>query len=414
MSKQTINVGSAPNDGTGDPARTAFTKTNDNFTELYAGTNPNLAPANALGALAIDTSKRMNTKSVSVDSTFTFSGAPSAGTWFSLLVTNSDISLPHTLTIPSSYSVAQQIAVTSVVVPVNGKLLLQWYYTGSIYVLFGEQVGITNNGFSVNVGIGSGVANAPDFSVNVGYGAGSNQPSAGQEVSVGYAAGQNPGGYAGTFVGYQAGKAGGGTSAVAIGYSALATADTGGVGNVAIGVHAAETVTTSGGMISIGYHSLNGAGTTTNAVAIGDHAGAGVSSVLNCIFLGAYAGVSRAHTLWIEGQGTSIGSHIPLIYGQFDNDAATINGSLRCGTPAANTVAAAGAALEVVSTTLAFRPPRMTKAQADAISGKVAGDRVTITDATVAFGTIAFGAAITGSGANSVPAVYSGSAWLAG
>ncbi|WP_151777154.1 phage tail fiber protein [Acinetobacter brisouii] len=35
MTKQTINVGNAANDGTGDPARTAFTKANQNFKELY-------------------------------------------------------------------------------------------------------------------------------------------------------------------------------------------------------------------------------------------------------------------------------------------------------------------------------------------------------------------------------------------
>jgi hypothetical protein len=35
MTKQTINIGTAANDGTGDPLRTAFTKTNANFTELY-------------------------------------------------------------------------------------------------------------------------------------------------------------------------------------------------------------------------------------------------------------------------------------------------------------------------------------------------------------------------------------------
>ncbi len=35
MALQTVNIGSAPNDGTGDPARTAFTKVNDNFAELY-------------------------------------------------------------------------------------------------------------------------------------------------------------------------------------------------------------------------------------------------------------------------------------------------------------------------------------------------------------------------------------------
>lgn len=35
MAQQSINIGSAPNDGTGDVLRVAMTKTNDNFTELY-------------------------------------------------------------------------------------------------------------------------------------------------------------------------------------------------------------------------------------------------------------------------------------------------------------------------------------------------------------------------------------------
>lgn len=35
MTQQIINIGSLPNDGTGDPLRTAYTKTNENFTELY-------------------------------------------------------------------------------------------------------------------------------------------------------------------------------------------------------------------------------------------------------------------------------------------------------------------------------------------------------------------------------------------
>lgn len=35
MAKQNINIGTVANDGTGDPLRTAFDKTNQNFTELY-------------------------------------------------------------------------------------------------------------------------------------------------------------------------------------------------------------------------------------------------------------------------------------------------------------------------------------------------------------------------------------------
>ena len=36
MAQQTINIGTTANDGTGDAARIAFDKVNDNFTELFA------------------------------------------------------------------------------------------------------------------------------------------------------------------------------------------------------------------------------------------------------------------------------------------------------------------------------------------------------------------------------------------
>jgi len=36
MTQEIINVGAAPNDGEGDPLRTAFEKVNNNFTQLYS------------------------------------------------------------------------------------------------------------------------------------------------------------------------------------------------------------------------------------------------------------------------------------------------------------------------------------------------------------------------------------------
>ena len=42
MAKQTINIGTAANDSTGDPLRTSFNKVNSNFTEVY----------NSIGALS--------------------------------------------------------------------------------------------------------------------------------------------------------------------------------------------------------------------------------------------------------------------------------------------------------------------------------------------------------------------------
>lgn len=40
MAQQVINVGTLPNDGTGDPLRVAYQKTNSNFDELYASILP--------------------------------------------------------------------------------------------------------------------------------------------------------------------------------------------------------------------------------------------------------------------------------------------------------------------------------------------------------------------------------------
>jgi hypothetical protein len=48
MTQQIVNIGSAPNDGAGDPLRTAFNKCNVNFTELYA-----LAPASPSTSLPL-------------------------------------------------------------------------------------------------------------------------------------------------------------------------------------------------------------------------------------------------------------------------------------------------------------------------------------------------------------------------
>ena len=49
MALQIIDIGLAPNDGLGDPIRTAYTKCNDNFTELYARTQTEV-PTNQFGS----------------------------------------------------------------------------------------------------------------------------------------------------------------------------------------------------------------------------------------------------------------------------------------------------------------------------------------------------------------------------
>jgi len=50
MAQQIINVGAAPNDGAGDPIRTAFTKCNNNFGQLYSRVQVN-PPLTAVGQI---------------------------------------------------------------------------------------------------------------------------------------------------------------------------------------------------------------------------------------------------------------------------------------------------------------------------------------------------------------------------
>lgn len=96
--------------------------------------------ANAMAALAIDTTKAINTKSVNADSSFTFSAVPpNANTLFSLILTNSGAT-DRTITIPSSRSVVQQSVITSFVLPGNAVIEMIWRYDGTTYHLIGEPV----------------------------------------------------------------------------------------------------------------------------------------------------------------------------------------------------------------------------------------------------------------------------------
>jgi len=54
MAKQTINIGTTANDGTGDPLRTAFDKVNSNFTELYNDDAGDVNSVNAGTGISVD------------------------------------------------------------------------------------------------------------------------------------------------------------------------------------------------------------------------------------------------------------------------------------------------------------------------------------------------------------------------
>ena len=96
-----------------------------------------------MAALVIDTSELNNTKSVSADTTFTFSGAPSTGAVFGLQVTNSD-AVVHTMTIPSSKSDALGGAArTTFLLAPGSTTSIKWRYEGGAnYTMWGDPFSI--------------------------------------------------------------------------------------------------------------------------------------------------------------------------------------------------------------------------------------------------------------------------------
>ena len=112
MAQETINIGLEPNDGTGDLLRNAFNKANLNFTELYSGagvgddsvTYAKLATeftTSAALATNVDfATAQVFTKTLSADTTLTFSNAE-IGMVKDLVITGA-----HTLTLPAGSTVA--------------------------------------------------------------------------------------------------------------------------------------------------------------------------------------------------------------------------------------------------------------------------------------------------------------------
>lgn len=119
---------------------TAANMTVDGITTLTGAMS---MTATAMAANAIDVSKIDNTKSVNADTTFTFSSAPSAGYSFGMTLVNSG-AVSRVITIPSSYSIGRQSAITSFRLPPNGRLKLQWWSDGANHYLSGDP-GIQNN-----------------------------------------------------------------------------------------------------------------------------------------------------------------------------------------------------------------------------------------------------------------------------
>jgi hypothetical protein len=124
VTQQTINLGAAPNDGTGDPQRTAFDKCNTNFTELYGAVRTAANPTAEVGTTPVNGALSSAFMRADAAPAISLTMMP---TWTGLHTFNGGVALNtlHFSTVPTEY--ADDAAAATGGVPVGGV-----YKTGSV------------------------------------------------------------------------------------------------------------------------------------------------------------------------------------------------------------------------------------------------------------------------------------------
>jgi hypothetical protein len=247
MAQQTINLGTTANDGTGDPLRTAFIKTNANFTDLY----------NQIGALDLNavipsqvnqggsilTTNGTNLLWVSAPATNTLNN----GAYTVVLGSDGTLSLPDApgasaaviQPLNNGYGVNIVSGGNSWKFNTNSSLTFPdtsvqtTAYTGwpvlnatgssgptAIAIGYNASAGV----FGVSIGDGAGAGNQSgssisSSSINIGYNAG-NAGQLDHTIAIGSGAGNSSQGRIAIAIGYQAGSISQGNYAIAIGANA--------------------------------------------------------------------------------------------------------------------------------------------------------------------------------------------------
>jgi hypothetical protein len=85
------------------------------------------------------------TASNNANTTLTLTGSPSAGQWYSQWCVNTDTAA-HTWTIPSSYSIQRQTAITTFTLGASSRVLLSFYYDGTTTYVMGDPLPLRDIG----------------------------------------------------------------------------------------------------------------------------------------------------------------------------------------------------------------------------------------------------------------------------
>jgi hypothetical protein len=282
MAKQTINIGTSANDGTGDTLRAAFDICNDNFTELYDGTGGllhKIEGTNFTGSLLIG-----HSTTGTLDNATNNVGI-GIGALDALTTGDSNIAIGYN-TGTSLQSGNQNILIGATA----GDALT----SGGQNVAIGHNALGNEDGHGRNVAVGHSAlenlnAGTNANNVAIGYEAGQSVTTGAFNVIIGALAGDSlTTGPRNTAIGYQAlTTEDEGRKNTAIGYNALKVLNVDGDGdNVAIGHQAGLSVTTGKKNTIIGGDAGDALTTGSNNIIIGYEAAASAVDVSNEVTIG--------------------------------------------------------------------------------------------------------------------------------
>ena len=154
MAKQTINIGTNPNDSTGDPLRTSFSKINTNFTELY-GSLASLIP---IGTGFIDTvTVTAGGSGYTIAPLITFTGTGTGGAATAVMSTTGAIKSIAMTHVGSSYISAPTISFTATTGSGATAVAKLGYPINTISIISGQEgTGYTTAPIVVISGSGTG------------------------------------------------------------------------------------------------------------------------------------------------------------------------------------------------------------------------------------------------------------------
>lgn len=116
---------------------TSPTITTPTISGLVTRDGADILTPTAIGALAVDITKAESTKSISVDSTFTFTGTPVTGELFALTISNTDTAA-HLISLPSCVDMNTGLTVSTSAfrLPASSQRTVLFKYDGTVYRMY--------------------------------------------------------------------------------------------------------------------------------------------------------------------------------------------------------------------------------------------------------------------------------------